>query len=212
MKKNKLKSLVLGSLFLLSWPTLATSEIAPQQKWTISANLAVTAAFLVGKSILDWPITFIPVHLDGSYSFNKNWALAFGAVYRYENYGKEIKNEFGKGKLSELWTNYHELFLMAGPRYSFFSTSNQGLYAAFKAGLGGAVSSGGYAFSAVMQPEIGYALVFGEETAFFLDFALGTLLNLPLIERPRLGYDLSGIGWLVHRTIPIIRVGIGIAF
>ncbi len=138
--------------------------------------------------------------------------MALGAVYRYGNYGKEIKNKFGEGKLSELWTNYHELFLMAGPRYSFFSTNNQGLYAAFKAGLAGALSSGGYALTAVMQPEIGYGLVFGQNTAFFLDFAVGTLFNLPLIERPNLGFKLSEIGWLVHRTVPIIRVGVGMAF
>ncbi len=213
MKKTRfIRFLAISSFLFFSGAILAEHQTQPLPKWTLSANISETAAFLIGKKILDWPITFIPVHLDGSYSFTDNWGLAFGVVYRYENYGKEIKNKFGEGKLSELWTNYHELFLMAGPRYSFFATANQGLFAAFKAGLGGALSSGGYAVSAVMQPEIGYSLLFGGRTAFFMDFAAGLLLNLPLLERPRLGFDTSAIGWLVHRTIPVLRVGIGMAF
>ena len=180
------------------------------KRWAIGINVTETIGFVAGKYIIDWPVTLIPIHVDGNYCFNETWGLGFGAVYRYENYYD--KNPINKGRLTDLWTNYHEIFLMAGPRYSFFGQGNRGLYAALKIGLGGGFSAGGYAITAVGQPEIGYSFLFGETLAFHLDLAAGLLLNMPISEKPSLGFSLSPVGWLVHRTTPIIRVGLGIAF
>ena len=83
---------------------------------------------------------------------------------------------------------------------------------ALKAGPGVAFSPGGYAITILAQPEIGYSFIFGEDSAFHLDLAGGLLFNMPIAESPKLGFELSTIGWLVHRTIPIIRVGLGVAF
>lgn len=190
---------------------IQAEDLKPEPpKWTLAINLSETISFVAASKIVKWPVTFIPIHLDGSYAFNNNWALGFGLVYRYENYYGA--NPINKNSLTKLWTNYHELFLLAGPRYSFFGEQNRGLYAALKAGLGGGLSAGGYALTIISQPEIGYSFIFGKNLAFHLDLALGLLLNMPLAENPELGFKLTPIGWLVHRTTPIMRVGLGIAF
>lgn len=210
-----MRKLILMTVVSMFWfPMLvhAEQESSISPRFTIGINVTETPAFLIARSILNWPVTFIPIHLDGSYAVNEYWGVALGLVYRYEDYGRPIKSPFGQGTVVELWTNYHEVFLMAGPRYSFFGQGNRGFYTAFKAGLGGALSSGGFAVTAVGQPEIGYSFIFGTDTSFHLDLAAGVLLNMPIFERPNLGFELSPIGWLVHRTVPIIRVGLGIAF
>ncbi len=197
---------------LIAFIAQATSAHDSDNKmpWTIGINIAETAAFVTATQIVDWPVTFIPVHIDASYMFSKRWGMAFGLVYRYENY--HDKNPVNKDSLHSLWTNYHEIFLLAGPRYSFFNAGNEGLYASVKAGPGGGFSSGGYAITALFQPEIGYGFIFGERPALHLDVGLGLLLNFPVAENPKLGFKLTPIGWLVHRTIPIIKFDLGIAF
>jgi hypothetical protein len=203
--------MLVALIFLVISPIVhaqVVQEINP--KWTLGVNMTQTAAFVASKYIIKWHVTFIPIHIDGSYVFNNKWGLGFGLVYRYENY--HFKNPINTPALHKLWTNYHELFLLAGPRYSFFGEGNRGLYASLKAGPGAAFSKGGYAVTIVAQPEIGYSFVFGNAVAFHLDLAAGILLNIPIVENPKLGFKLSPIGWLVHRTVPIMRVGLGIAF
>jgi len=206
---KKLLALIFYVVLTLT-PSVYADDTGEAPKWTLGINVTETPAFIAGKYIVDWPVTFIPIHIDGSYAFNNEWGLGFGLVYRYENYYDE--NLINKTSLKELWTNYHELFLLAGPRYSFFGEGNRGLYAAIKVGPGIGFSSGGYAITIVTQPELGYSFIFGKNLAFNLDLAAGLLLNMPIAENPKLGFKLNSIGWLVHRTIPIIRVGLGLAF
>ncbi|HXW52526.1 MAG TPA: hypothetical protein VEL47_00345 [Myxococcota bacterium] len=207
-----MKRLVAFLIFFLPQSLSLRAESAGDEpmRWAVGFNVTETAGFVIGKYVVDWPVTFIPIHLDGSYSFNEHWGLGFGLVYRYENY--HDKNPLNKSAIRALWTNYHEFFLLAGPKYSFFGEHNRGLYGALKAGPGFAFSPGGYALSVVAQPELGYSFLFGEDLAFQLDLAAGLLLNLPVMEDPRLGFSLFPIGWLVHRTVPILRLGIGLAF
>lgn len=182
------------------------------KKWALSINTTQTAAFYIAKKVIKWNYTIFPLHLDGSYYLDDRWGLSLGLVYRYENYGKELKRPFGKTSPTELWTNYHELFALIGPRFSFLATGLRGPYAAIKAGPGFALSPGGYALTLVSQPELGYSFIFGHNMAFHLDLALGLMINIPLIEAPWMGYNYNALGWLVHRTTPIIRVGLGVAF
>lgn len=204
-------------IFLLYFLACLVGNTTDRPRTMLSLNILETSAFLLGKAVINTPITYVPIHLDGSYAFFDSFSLAFGAVYRFEDYSpvKSMMPETLSDKqkdIFKLWTNYHELFLMAGIQYNFFNQGNRGLYAAIKVGPGAAIGEGGYAISAVAQSEIGYSFLYGKKVPFFLDFAAGILINIPIVEQPEIGYNLSPLGWIVHRTIPIFRIGIGVAF
>lgn len=205
MRDNKFTKIILLFYLFCSHATALENSIG--------INIGEFAAFEVAKKIVGWNYDLYPLHLDANHIINDKWGVSFGGVYRYESYQKDLSGVvFGKGSLKELWTNYHEVFLMAGPRYSFSSSGLEGFYGAFKSGFSGGLSPAGFNVNFISQPEIGYSLLFGETIAFNLDLAGGVLLNMPLVEKPKFGFNTSLIGWLVHRTIPIIRMGVGIAF
>jgi hypothetical protein len=137
----------------------------------------------------------VPVEVD--FKLSDYWAIAATVHYRHENYAKSFKP----------WNDYHEVFLMAGPRLSMAGRGLSGPFLSAQLGGGYAASPAPYqAVSLVVQPEVGYA--FGcSAGGFCASLGLGVLINMPLIEEPRIRY--STIGYLVHRFVPVVDVRLG---
>lgn len=182
----------------------------------ISFNVGELAGFSIASltmfgdiSCVDGPTGPYPFHFDGSFSLNDSWAIDTGFVYRFENYSCPKERT-----ISFLWTNYHELFFMSGIRYAPFKTGLEGFYLSAKAGPGFGFSKGGHSITIAVQPELGYAWNFFGTPGLQVKLGLGLLANIPIAEDPWLGWEGLNFfpGYVVHRLIPIVNVGIGVGF
>lgn len=202
--------------------TSIQAEKLDEPKFSATWNVLETVGFIAANKIFikGVDLTYVPLHFDADILL-KDWiSLSLGLVYRYENYHqtKSLFKEDGKLRASRIWTNYHELFLIAGPRFSPFKTSLRGLYVSLRAGLGTAFSPNYFNLSALLQPEIGYSFMFGNP-GFTLTLGAGVLLNLPFYETIEFavpwnkGYlPMSPLGVIVHQAIPIVNLGVGFHF
>jgi hypothetical protein len=163
-------------------------------------------------------LIYLPFHFDGAMYLSDSMGISFGLIYRYENYQDKgpLYSDSGKARAKKIWTNYHEIFLLAGPRFSFQKTGLDGFYFAMKGGVCGAISSEYFALSLLAQPEIGYAFSFGQP-GFRLDLGLGVLANMPFYETVDFAVPWkanrqihNAIGVIVHQAIPILNVGVGV--
>ncbi|MCA9508461.1 MAG: hypothetical protein KC505_08575 [Myxococcales bacterium] len=204
------------ALFTLSFPLKCDSA-----RYAIAFNGLQTMAFYSANKIFVSPqfpkLVFLPFHFDAQIRLDDIKALSFGLVYRYENYHDNgpLYSDKGSLRVMKLWTNYHEVFMLAGMRFSPKNTGLEGLYFLARGGLGLAMSPDYFALSALAQPEVGYSFSFGAP-GLRLDIGLGVLLNLPFYEtidfavpwkKNSMSYSLVGI--LVHQAIPVLNLGLG---
>lgn len=207
--------------FLMFSPRIMAEEVVKQAQWAITYNALETAAFVAINKIfvarVEPKLIYLPFHFDGQARINDSLGLSFGLVYRYESYQDDgpLYSESGKLRAKKVWTGYHEIFLLAGPRFSLQDTGLQGFYVSMKGGVGFAFSPVYFNASFLVQPEIGYAFVF-DNPGFHLDLGLGILGNVPLVESKDFAVPwvakrdkYTVIGTLVHQAIPIVNVGLG---
>lgn len=213
-----LRTLVLTLYFCHA---IAVNAEDKSPRGALTYNAFETLAFVAANKLFlhkEFPyLTYIPIHLDGQIKFTERVGLSFGLVYRYEDYQETgpLRSPSGRIRPTVIWTNYHEIFLLAGPRFSPLRTGLDGFYVALKAGLGGAFSVEYFALSFLIEPEVGYAFSFGNP-GFALNLGAGLLGNIPFYETKQFAVPwasrrmkLGGVGIIVHHAIPIINVGIG---
>ncbi len=204
-------------------PTWA-EEKNDEPRYAVTFNPLETAAFFAVNKLAiaknEPDLIYWPFHFDGQMRVSDKMGVSFGLIYRYENYQDKgpLYSDSGNVRPKKIWTNYHELFLLAGPRFSFATTGLTGFYFAMKGGVGTAISSEYFALSLAAQPEIGYAFSFGNP-GFRLELGLGVLANMPFYETVDFAVPwkatrlkLSAIGILVHQAIPILNVGVGVSW
>jgi hypothetical protein len=170
-----------------SSPRVVVGVNAAQMAWNIVAGTAIG-------------VTWIPVPIEASVRLTDRWGLTFGLHYRYEDYWE------GSG----LWNDYHEVFIMGGPRVSISNRGLRGWFASAQIGIGYAHDPSPYTcVSIVLQPELGYSWVFGRP-GLHLAIGAGLLVNIAAHESP--GLELTAIGWIAHRFIPLfdLKLGFGI--
>jgi hypothetical protein len=215
--KQKIFSLFLLVLFMASGPSNSKEYTSPTFSFTY--NILQTAAFLASNKIFIKPdLTYIPLHVDAQLKLHDRVGVSFGLVYRYENYhdkGPLYSENSGRVRSKKIWTNYHEIFLLAGPRFSLSHTGLEGFYFSLKAGLGTAFSPIYWNLSIVAQPEFGYNFVFNNP-GFNLNLGLGLLANLPVYENitfvvpwRQKSTRLPPLGVIVHQVIPVLNIGLG---
>ncbi len=203
-------------IFFLLFSLVAKAEHDPSFSFTY--NVGENVGFLIAQKIVDHRDTFLPFHFDANWRLHDCVGLSMGLVYRYESYNvdqsKPLYTSTGYLNSGLIWTNYHEVFLLGGPRFSLLNTGLNGLYFSLRAGLGLAISPKYLNFSVLAQPEFGYSLLF--QNGLALNFGLGVLLNLPFYENVpfMVPWDpqyigMSAIGVLVHQATPIINIGLG---
>ncbi len=127
------------------------------------------------------------------------------AVYRYENYLKQAR--------TAIWSEQHEIFALAGPRYSFGASALSGLFLEGRVGPGYTTSPAYNAVTFLVEPSVGYSWAFNAP-GLYMALGAGVLINFPLWQSKEVlnfgGKDLSLIGWLVHQTIPTLNLTIGL--
>lgn len=204
--------------FMLAMSAFGAQAIEKTPKFSFTYNAAETAGFLIANQFYE-DVTYLPFHFNAHVRLNNSMDLSLGLVYRYENYGDqgELYRTFPDGKMlnaGAIWTNYHEIFLLAGPRFNF-QKSMAGFYATIRAGSGIAISPKYFSFSLLAEPELGYTFNFGTP-GFTLNLGLGVLLNLPVYETvdfmvpwSKDYVGMSPLGVVVHQAIPVINVGLG---
>ena len=205
-------------VFLLLFIASKISAEAQSPRFSMTYNIGETTAFmLANKLLVNNKLIYIPLHFDANLSFNDWLGLSLGLVYRYENYQDQgpLYSPRGKVRPTQIWTQYNEIFLLAGPRFSPLKTGLEGFYISTKAGLGTAFSPKYWNLSMLVQPEIGYAFAFNNP-GFNLTLGAGLLYNLPFYENidfvvpwNNKSSSFNIIGILVHQAIPIINIGIG---
>jgi len=190
-----------------------TSEDADKKSnpsYFIGWNVVETANFVAANAIVAGDqLIFLPFHIDAAIPLANsvpNLSLGLGLVYRYEHY-------FDRGP-EDIWYKQHEFFVLAGPRYSFGEGPLGGFYLEGRIGPGYTTSPAYRAVTLLIQPEIGYAWTFGSP-GFYLGIGTGVLLNFPLWQSQEV-LSFSGdnrlnlTGWLVHQTIPILNLTLGV--
>lgn len=214
------KFFALSALFLIiTGASVSGFAKRPEKpKVSLTYNVAETTAFVVVNKIYYPMLTYIPLHFDASFRLSEWFGIAGGLVYRYENYGDTgpLYSKSGVIREKYIWTNHHEIFLLAGPRFNPLNTGIEGFFMSVKGGLGTAISQSYFNMSVLLQPDIGYTFCF-KNPGFTLSLGLGVLLNLPFYEtvpfavpwdEQFLGYSLLGI--IVHQATPILNIGVGV--
>lgn len=200
---------------MLACPSAAHEPRKPI--FSLSYNILQTAAFVVAKEIfVKKRLLIIPLHFDAQIELNDELAMSFGFVYRYEDYGVTGPSHSNKRiRPTYIWSNYHELFLLAGPRYSLSQSGLEGFYLSLRAGPGFGLSPAYFSLSALLQPDYGYSYNFGTP-GFTLSLGLGILFNLPFYESEDFAvpwkekYQRFGIiQVLSHQATPILSLGLG---
>lgn len=188
--------------------------------FAFSFNALETTAFVLSNALFvnkkEPKLGFWPFHFDAHTKINNKIGLSFGLVYRFEDYQDEgpLYSDSNELRAKKVWTKYHEIFLIAGPRWSPMATGLKGLYVSTKAGIGTAFSPVYHSWSVLLQPEVGYAFSFGVP-GFYLTLGLGALLNLPFYENLDFAVPwkakrrFNALGVIVHQIIPILNVGLG---
>ena len=188
------RRVLLFSLLAVLSPQARAEEPAP--RLSVGLNLAQMAWNSVAGAAIG--VTWVPIPIEASVRLNDRFALSAGVHYRYEDYWE------GTG----LWNDYHEVFLMTGPRISFTRTGLRGWYGSAQLGFGYASDPSPYTcWSFVLQPKIGYSFIW--RTKIHLGLGAGLLINVPVSEQN--GVALSPIGYLAHRFIPILDASLGFA-
>jgi hypothetical protein len=188
------KAIVSLIVLAVSAGALGADERAPRV--TVGLNLAQMAWNSIAGAAIR--VTWVPIPLKASVRLSELVGLSAGIHYRYENYWE------GKG----LWRDYHEVFIMTGPRVSFTRSGLRGWYASAQLGFGYAADPSPYrCWSFVAQPKVGYSFVW--RTRIHLALGLGLLINVPVDEEN--GVALSTIGYLAHRFIPLLDASLGFA-
>ncbi len=149
---------------------------------------------------------FLPLHFNGSYLFKKKYALTYEFIFRRDTYGT--------------FDNYNEYIFLLGIRYSLFSENLKGFYILSRLGYG--YSSGNlndyetkhkkplYVCHVLgIEPEVGYSIHF-YSNKINLDLGIGVLVLCPLKTKNE--FELSTIGIVIHRIVPIINIGLGVCF
>lgn len=206
-------------LAIFSFAVMAEEK---EPSFSMTYNIGETLGFMAAKSLLvseDKKLTYWPFHFDAQIRF-EHWTMSLGLVYRYESYEKlgptnpdKIKDKLLRS--SEIWNNYHEIFLLAGPEFALGRERLKGFYASIRGGFGLAISPKYHNLSILAQPEVGYSFMLGTP-GLSLRLGLGVLLNLPFYESIDFvvpwskGYQKMGaMGVLVHQAIPVINLGLG---
>lgn len=209
------------ALFLFQ-PIIA-AERTETPSYTISYNALQTLAFVASNAIFfrksEPKLSYWPFHFDMQTRISPSFGMSFGLVYRYESYDDDgpLFTKEGVIRAKKVWTNFNELFLLAGPRFSPLKTGLLGFYVSAKGGLGTSFSPAYFSVSMLLQPETGYVFSFGEP-GFSLTLGLGLLLNMPFYEshpfavpwRKKSNYGALGV--LVHQAIPILNLGLGFSW
>lgn len=210
-------------LLFVSYVSQLRAEAASlEPRFLLSYNALETLAFIAANEIFVAPkepkLSYIPFHFDFAMRLNQQIGLALGLIYRYENYRDQgpLYSAGGALRSKKIWTDYHELFMLAGPRFSLQDKGIVGLFVETKGGWGLARSPSYFALSALLEPKVGYSMVFGPGLA--LSVGIGVLLNMPFYET--IDFAVLGskaqrfniIGFLVHQAIPIVDIGLGFAW
>ena len=192
--------------------------------FSLSINILETAAFVALNKLVvakkEPNLTYLPFHLDGNIVIDDFLAINVGLVYRYENYHDNgpLRSDDGRLRAKKIWTNFHDIFVLAGTRFSIFSTGLDGFYASLKGGLGTSFSPEYFGLSLLLQPELGYTFVFGNP-GFHLHLGLGVLGNLPVYETLDFAVpwkknhrSYGAMHTFVHSLVPILNLGLGVGW
>lgn len=202
---------------ILTMTTFAHAKKTQEPFFSMTFNPLETASFIALNLLLvEEKLTYVPLHFDADLRFNDWIGLAMGLVYRYENYHDQgpLYSASGRVRPKSVWTNYHEIYLLAGPRFSPLNTGIEGFFISVKGGLGAAISPKYFNLTALLQPDIGYTFFFGTP-GFTLTLAAGVLLQMPFYESLpfaapwNMREPHTAIGILVHQATPILNVGLG---
>ncbi len=194
-QQKKLSCIILGVWLVITVAAQEANAAKDETKFTVGLNAAQLAWHSVAGAAIE--VTWLAFPVEASLRLSDRWGISAGIQYRYEDYWE------GSG----IWNDYHEVFIMAGPRFSIFRTGLSGWFISTQAGLGYAHDPSPYdCFSFVFQPEIGYSLFWGSP-GIALTVGVGLLFNLSLYEDPSPSYTTIGI--LAHRVIPLFDVKLG---
>lgn len=188
-----------------------SEESAPT--FSLTYNPMHTALFYAGSKVIsafDTKVMFLPFHLDAHVKI-KDWvSLSLGLIYRYKNMKNEGVVYDDQGRLNQLrlWTDYHDLFISAGPRFTPFGTGVEGLYGTLRAGFGVALSPDYRNVAFMLQPEIGYTFMFGNP-GFTLNLGAGVFYHQPMWENHALNVSRNWLMLVAHKVTPIINIGLG---
>lgn len=203
---SRLRRRVRGLSFLIAvlFPGIASgaqsieSSFPAEKTKTLSAtlNAGELGAFGIGSSVLG--VGYLPIHLDVNYLISNSWQINLGLVFRYD-WGSFIGPEF---------------IGMVGARYSFSGSGLFGSFVSLKAGPGyvtgtdnTGLTSGTYSsFEFCVQPEAGYSFPLGSNG--YVTLGGGVLF---IAATPQSG-GWSTLGVIVHQVVPIVDVGLGLAF
>lgn len=184
---------------------------SPESKFNININLlqfVLTGGIAKGL----FPLVYLPFIFDINYYFSKDTDFNIGLVYRYENYFDEyIKLH----PALSIWHNHHEVFISVGAKH-YFNSRQEGYFADIKGGLGTATSPLYNEFSLIINPDFGYTKVLSP-TPFRLSYGGGIIFNLPIYQNSKTDYapkwdNLTFIGYIVHRFIPVLNFSVGYDF
>lgn len=203
--------LLAGSPAHYHLPESANGQIPPEPEAHLSASLNLLQLQLIALPaiMLPTPITYLPFYIDITSPAGPGWDMNLGLTYRYENY------HLPPGTF--IWQDQHELFITVGPRVYLNDTGrHEGWFWSLKTGPGLATSPSYRELSWVFQGDIGQVQHFGVP-GMTLTTGFGLLLNLPLHMESQFSYspswdNLSFVGYLMHRIIPIFNVSLGYAF
>jgi hypothetical protein len=209
-----------AAIFLLMYlvsPTIQAIETAP--RFAVSYNVLETLGFLgASKLVGEDKLIYLPFHIDAHYKIRDWLSLSMALVYRFESYQDDgpLYSDSGNIRAKQLWTNFNEIFLLFGPRFSPFKTGLEAFYISSRAGLGTAISPLYHNLSLLTQLELGYSFVFSNP-GFYLTLGAGVLFNVPIYENIEFavpwksGYQsMSSIGLIVHQAIPILNLSVGL--
>ena len=199
-KKSK-KSLFFAAVFLTGCMAAHAKTAGNDKKTLISINVGqMTVVPVISAAMYD-NFLYLPVHVHGYRSLNRNFALSGLVLFRAEKNGDVVTMETG---------------LAVGP--CFTSNHLNGFFADCKVGFAFAFGQD-YHYNDyvrtdfVLQPEVGYFLTLAGR--FTMSVGLGMQSLLKIVENPRredTGWDWNSSGKMSHYFLPVLNVSLGIKF
>jgi hypothetical protein len=192
------KLLILGMLYSLGSMAIYAQSASEEDKTFIGINAGHMIMVPLSSKLMDSHGLYLPIHVNGYRSLNKNFALSGLLLYRAEKDDVSQTQEFG---------------FAVGPCY----TSNylNGFYADCKVGFGYDVGDkfGDFYTRAdfVIVPEAGYFINFASRFTMTIGIGMQSLIRIK--ENPRredAGWYRTTSGKMYDHFLPVLNITLGI--
>jgi len=170
-------------------------------RFTIGFNVLETAiiySLSLATTSLKGKGYFLPLHFNGAHYISPYWGFHWGLIYRRDQHSTFI--------------NYNEWIVLAGARYSFSGKGLNGFFGSLRTGYGYSAGDFRYMYfngnsryqchALTFQPEWGWSKHFISKK---IGFSIGTGVLFIVPVSTRNDFDLSVVGVLIHRIVPVFN-------